>query len=253
MLIFAAVVFGLVVGSFLNVCIHRIPLQRSIVRPPSSCPQCGEGIRFYDNIPVISYLVLLGRCRSCRTPIPWHYPAVEALTGLLSIALFLRYGVSLSYLMVFLFCASLVTISVIDLHHQIIPDVISLPGIVVGVLAAVLLGHVAWLDSVFGMAAGGGVLYLVAAGYQRLTGREGMGGGDIKLLAMIGAWLGWQSLPLVVLLSSLSGALIGIVALLLAGRGLRVRIPFGPFLSLGALLYLFFGPQIAMWYYGFFL
>ncbi len=249
-LIFAAALFGLVIGSFMNVCIYRVPLGQSIVMPASSCPSCRERIRLYDNLPLVSYLLLGGRCRHCRAPIPWHYPVVEALAGLLSVALFAAYGASLAYLFFFLFACALVVISFIDLHHQIIPDVISLPGIAAGLVAALLLGHIGWLDSLIGLAAGGGALFLVAFGYRALTGREGMGGGDIKLLAMIGAWLGWWALPLVVLMASLSGALIGGAGLILSGRGLRVRIPFGPFLALGALLYLFFGYQITGWYFG---
>jgi leader peptidase (prepilin peptidase)/N-methyltransferase len=243
-----SVLLGLAVGSFLNVCIYRIPLKKSIVNPPSSCPHCGERIKFYDNIPLISYLFLLGRCRHCRHPISWHYPAVEVLTGLLSLALYMRYGFSYQYILLLLFTSGLVAISFIDLRHQIIPDVLSLPGIAVGFAASFFLVHLSWLDSVIGIIAGGGSLYLVAFIYHRLTGKEGMGGGDVKLLAMIGAWIGWRSLPLIVLISSLTGAIIGCVVLVLAGKGFRVRIPFGPFLSLGALLYLFLGPQLTRWY-----
>ncbi|MCP4578995.1 MAG: prepilin peptidase [Deltaproteobacteria bacterium] len=247
MVVYSAL-FGLALGSFMNVCIYRIPLKKSIVSPPSSCPNCGEKIRFYDNIPLISYLLLLGRCRHCRSPLAWHYPLVEALTALLSMALFIRYGLSYQYFLYLLFTAALVTISFIDLHHQIIPDVLSLSGIVVGCAASFALDSVSWLDSLIGLVAGGGSLFLVAVVYERITGREGMGGGDIKLLAMIGAWMGWRHLHLIVLLSSLVGAIVGISFLLMAGKGFRVRIPFGPFLSLGAMLCLFFGPELMNWY-----
>jgi leader peptidase (prepilin peptidase)/N-methyltransferase len=185
--------------------------------------------------------------------IPWHYPAVEALTGLLSLSLFIRYGLSYQYFLFLLFIAALVTIAFIDLHHRIIPDVLSLPGILVGWATSFILGHVSWLDSLIGIIGGGGSLFLVAFVYVSLTGKEGMGGGDIKLLAMIGAWLGWRPLPLVVLISSLTGAVIGVAFLLLAGKGLRAKIPFGPFLSLGALVYFFFGPELSHWYFGLFL
>ncbi len=250
MVVYSAL-FGLALGSFMNVCIYRIPLKKSIVSPPSSCPNCGERIRFYDNIPLISYLLLLGKCRHCSNPLAWHYPLVEALTGLLSVALFIRYGLSNQYLLYFLyllFTSVLVTISFIDLHHKIIPDVLSLSGIVVGLAASFMPGTISWLDSLIGIIAGGGSLFLVAFVYERITGREGMGGGDIKLLAMIGAWLGWRQLYLVVLISSLVGAIVGIAFLLLAGKGFRVRIPFGPFLSLGAMVCLFFGPELMNWY-----
>ena len=239
---------GLALGSFMNVCIYRIPLEKSIIRPSSSCPNCGKKIRFYDNIPLISYLLLLGRCRHCHHPISWRYPAVEAITGLLSLALFIRYGLSFQYLLFLLFAATLVTISFIDLDHQIIPDVLSIPGIVAGLAAAFIPGNVSWFDSIIGIIGGGGTLFLVGLVYEKLTGKQGMGGGDVKLLAMIGAWMGWRSLPFVLLVSSLTGAIIGSVFLLAAGKGYRVRIPFGPFLSLGALFYIFFGPQLTNWY-----
>ncbi len=248
-LIIYSALFGLALGSFMNVCIYRIPLKKSIVSPPSSCPNCGEKIRFYDNIPLISYLLLLGKCRHCRNPLAWHYPFVEALTGLLSIALFIRYGLSYQYFLNLLFITTLVTISFVDLHHQIIPDVLSLSGIVVGLAASFVPGTVvSWLDSLIGIIAGGGSLYLVAVVYEWLTKREGMGGGDIKLLAMIGAWLGWRYLPLIILISSFAGAIVGVLFLLMAGKGFRVRIPFGPFLSIGAMLCFFFGPELMNWY-----
>ena len=248
-----SLLFGLAFGSFMNVCIYRIPLKKSIIRPPSSCPSCGKKIRFYDNIPLVSYLVLLGRCRHCRHPISWRYPAVEAITGLLSLALFIRYGLSYQYILFFLFTATLVTISFIDLDHQIIPDVLSLPGVFAGLAIAFIPGSISWIDSLIGIIGGGGALFIVALIYERLTGKQGMGGGDVKLLAMIGAWMGWRSLPFVLLISSLTGAIIGSVFLLAAGKGYRVRIPFGPFLSLGALLYFFFGPQLTNWYFQVFL
>ncbi len=244
--------FGLVFGSFLNVCIYRIPIKKSIVFPASSCPNCGRKISFYDNIPLLSYLFLLGRCRFCHEHISLRYPLVEVMSGLLSMVLFIRYGLSYQYFMFYLFVASLVVISFIDLQHQIIPDILSIPGILVGIALSFLPGQVHWIDSVIGALGGGGVLYLVAVVFKKATGRDGMGGGDIKLLAMLGAWMGWRALPFIVLLSSFSGILIGGGALLMAGKGYRVRIPFGPFLSLGALITFFFGPQLVRWYWQFF-
>jgi leader peptidase (prepilin peptidase) / N-methyltransferase len=244
---------GLSLGSFLNVCIHRIPLKQSILHPPSSCPHCGERIRFYDNIPLLSFLFLMGKCRHCRHPISLRYPIVESLIALLSLFLFTTYGISFQYLLLLLFAGTLVTISFIDLDHRIIPDVLSLPGVAAGWAVSLFPWSVYWLDSLIGTLAGGGSLYLVAIAYERITGREGMGGGDIKLLAMIGAWMGWQALPLIVLIASLTGAVIGMVFILCAGEGYRFRIPFGPFLSLGTLLYLFFGRDLTRWYFGLFL
>jgi leader peptidase (prepilin peptidase)/N-methyltransferase len=246
---FFSFLFGLVFGSFLNVCIYRIPIKKSIIFPSSSCPNCGRQIRFYDNIPLLSYVFLLGRCRFCHERISLRYPFVEALSGLLSMALFIRYGLNYQYFIFYLFIMSLVVISFIDLQHQIIPDILSIPGIVAGIGLSFFPGHVQWIDSLIGALGGGGLLYLVAVVFKRVTGRDGMGGGDVKLLAMLGAWMGWRSLPFILLLSSLSGILIGGGALLMAGKGYRVRIPFGPFLSLGAMIYFFFGPQLVRWYW----
>lgn len=245
-----AILFGLCLGSFLNVCIYRLPLKRSIVYPSSSCPQCGEKIRFYDNIPLVSYIILRGKCRNCRSSISLRYPVVEAVSGLISAALFMRLGVSPQYFLFLLFAASLVLISFIDLHHKIIPDIISLPGILVGLGVSVLkLTPVSWLDSLIGIIGGGGFLYLVAVLFEVLARREGMGGGDIKLLAMLGAWMGWKALPFIILISSITGTLIGALSLIAARKGLRTKIPFGPFLALGALIYLFFGYELVSWFY----
>lgn len=246
-----AFVFGLVLGSFLNVCIHRMPTGSSIVHPPSSCPSCGEKIRFYDNIPLLSYLVLRGRCRSCGASIPLRYPVVELATGLLSTALILRYGPGVPYALHLAFVSALIIVTFIDLQHQIIPDAISLPGIAAGIGVSLSpWGTVLWVDALIGAAAGGGGLLAVAWGFERLTGKEGMGLGDVKLLAMIGAWMGWRALPFIILSSSLFGILIGGAALMITRSGLRARIPFGPFLALGALLLFFFGREIQNFYYG---
>jgi len=244
-----AFLFGLAVGSFLNVCIYRIPLKKSIVRPPSSCPQCGDQIRFYDNIPILSYIVLQGRCRHCRTPISFRYPLVELVIGLLSVALFILFGPSLQYAFLFLFTAALVVITFIDLEHKIIPDVISLPGILLGLAFSFFpSAGISPLDALIGVVGGGGFLFLVGTVFEKVTGREGMGGGDVKLLAMIGAWMGWKALPFIILISSFTGALIGGLSLVVSRQGMRSRIPFGPFLALGALVFLFFGNEIVSWF-----
>ncbi len=248
-----AVLLGLCLGSFANVCIYRIPLNKSIVHPASLCPHCGAKIRFFDNIPLISYLLLRGRCRVCNVHISMRYPLVEVLTALLSLALFVRFGFELQYILFLVFSVILVILSFIDFDYKILPDVLTLPGIAVGWLVSFLPGGISWVDSLIGLIAGGGSLYLVAVVYERITGREGLGGGDIKLLAMIGAWMGWMSLPLIVLMSSLGGAVIGSIFILAGGKGARTQIPFGPFLSLGALCYLFFGREISHWYFGLFM
>ena len=243
-----AFILGTVVGSFLNVCICRLPEGKSIVSPPSACPKCGQQIRWYENIPIISFLVLRAKCRSCSLPISWRYPLVEALNGLLTLLLFLKFGVSLSFLALFIFCSSLVVITFIDLDHQIIPDEISLPGIVIGFLFAIFLPWNGWFNSLLGILLGGGSLFLVAWGYEKLTGKEGMGGGDIKLLAMMGAFLGWRSVLFIIFAASLIGSVIGITAMLVQKKDGKLAIPFGPFLAFGAILYIFYGRQIIFWY-----
>jgi leader peptidase (prepilin peptidase) / N-methyltransferase len=240
---------GLVLGSFMNVCIYRIPLEKSIANPGSCCRTCGSPIRWYDNIPLLSYLFLAGRCRACRTSIGFRYPLVEALAGAVSLALFLRHGAGFHYLHLLIFSLSLIVITFIDLDHMIIPDVISIPGIIIGIPASLLVPYTSLPDSLIGILAGGGSFYLIATGYSLLTGKEGMGGGDIKLIAMIGAWLGWLPLPIIVMLSALTGALVGGIYIIASGKGARAKIPFGPFLALGALAYVFFGREITLWYF----
>lgn len=248
-MILFAFLFGSILGSFLNVCIYRIPLKQSIVKPASACPHCGRKIRFYDNIPLISYLLLRGRCRYCRGPISIQYPVVELVTGLLSAVLMILFGPGLHYLLLLAFACSLVAISFIDLQHQVIPDVISIPGIILGFIGSLFILPVGWVDSLIGILAGGGSFYLIALFFEKIKGREGMGGGDIKLIAMIGAWMGWRGLPFIILISSLTGLVLGGGSLLLSHRGFQARIPFGPFLALGALIFLFFGSEIVSSYY----
>jgi leader peptidase (prepilin peptidase)/N-methyltransferase len=243
-----ALMTGMLVGSFLNVCICRMPKGESVVFPPSHCPQCDYRIRWYDNIPLFSYLLLRAKCRGCGLHISLQYPLVELLNGLLTLALFLRFGPTLAFLVLFLFCSALVVITFIDLEHQIIPDEISLSGIVIGfVLSFFLQGH-SWLNSLLGILLGGGSLLLVAYGYQWLTGKEGMGGGDIKLLAMMGAFLGWKSIPFIIFASSLIGSVIGITIMLIQKKDSKLAIPFGPYLAFAAVVYIFYGRQIVHWY-----
>lgn len=239
---------GCCVGSFLNVCIYRLPQDLSIVSPRSFCPSCRAPIRAYDNIPLVSYLLLGGKCRNCGAGISWRYPLVEALTGGVALALFLKFGFSLSFLAYFVLSAALIVISFIDLDHRIIPDLISLPGIAAGFLLA-LFGPLATVkESLIGLLAGGGSLYLVAFVYEALTKREGMGGGDVKLLAMIGAWLGWKSILFTLFFASLSGAFIGGAVMLIQREGRLYAIPFGPFLAFSGLAYVFLGPELIAWY-----
>ena len=248
MLYLLAFLFGAIIGSFLNVCIWRLPLGESVVYPPSHCPACGSRIRARDNIPMLGYLLLRGRCYSCGTRISLRYPAVEVLSGLAAMVLLLHFGLSAPLASYGLFVGALIVITFIDIDHQIIPDVISLPGIPLGLLFSALGYGVPLLDSAVGVVLGGGILYLVAIGYHTWTGREGMGGGDIKLLAMIGAFLGWRGVLVTLLLGSFTGAIIGIVLIVARGSDSRLPIPFGPFLALGAVCALFFGDALIRWY-----
>lgn len=248
MLAVFAFTFGAVVGSFLNVCIYRLPLEQSVVSPGSRCMGCGTAIRWYDNIPILSWLVLKGRCRSCKEPFSIRYPLVELLTGLLAAALFLKFGLSLSLVVMFLFCAALVVITFIDFDHQIIPDEISLPGIILGFVCSFFLPGHGWLSSLLGIAVGWGSLALIFYGYLWLTGREGMGGGDAKLLAMMGAFLGLQAVPFIIFASSLVGTVAGLSIMAVQRKDRHLAIPFGPYLALGAVLYIFCGPQLIQWY-----
>ncbi|MBW1796420.1 MAG: prepilin peptidase, partial [Deltaproteobacteria bacterium] len=236
------------VGSFLNVCIYRLPRSISLIRPRSMCPGCKAKIAFYDNVPVASYLWLRGRCRHCGTAISLRYPLVELVSGLFAVAVFIRYGLSWEGIFLYALVAALLVITFIDIDHKIIPDVITYPGIVVGFLTSLVLGRITYKESLFGIILGGGVLLLIALGYYLLTKREGMGGGDIKLLAMIGAFLGWKGVIFTVFVGSAIGTVVGIALALRTEEGRKLAIPFGPFLSLGALLFLFFGPQIMGWY-----
>lgn len=249
-LLLVAAVFGAVVGSFLNVVILRLPKDdESISFPGSHCPKCKQPLHWYENIPIISFVALRGKCRSCKVAISWQYPLVELLMAVLAAALYQRFAFCFEFVFYFVFFAALLVIIFIDIHHQIIPDRISLPGILIGFAGSFGNGFVTWQQSALGILLGGGVLYAVAYSYYAITNREGMGGGDIKLLAMIGAFLGWQSLLYVVFSSSLVGSVVGIAAMVKQRKGGQTRIPFGPFLALGAISYLLLSKQILhMWH-----
>lgn len=247
-LLTSAFVLGAVIGSFLNVCIHRIPAGTSIVFPGSRCPACETPIRWYQNIPVLSYLVLGGKCAQCKTSISRRYPLVEALTGLVFALVLYRFGFHPATLVYWLLGATLIVITFIDLDHQIIPDAISLPGIPVGFACSFLIPWISWTDSLLGILIGGGSLFLVAAAYELLTKKEGMGGGDIKLLAMLGAFLGWQAVLPIIFFSSFAGSLVGVPLMLIKRSDGKLAIPFGPFLAAGALFHLLWGMQLLRWY-----
>jgi leader peptidase (prepilin peptidase)/N-methyltransferase len=245
-----ALVFGLCVGSFLNVCIYRLPESRSVVHPRSACPHCGRPIRAWDNIPCLSWLILRGRCRDCGASISARYPLVELLSGVFAAMAVMRFGFGWQGLIVYLLAATLLVVTFIDLDHRIIPDAITLPGIPIGLAASFGLTALTPLASLTGILAGGGSLFLVAWGYQALTKRDGMGGGDIKLLAMIGAFIGWQGVLFTIFVASFTGTLAGVGLMLRRGADMKLAVPFGPFLAVGALGYLFIGPELIGWYLG---
>ncbi len=249
-MMFLVFTLAAMIGSFLNVCIHRIPNEESVAFPPSHCPHCKAPIRPWDNVPIVSYALLRGRCRQCKTPISMRYPFVEILTGLAGVATYAFFGPVPQALLFFAFLCALIVITFIDLDHQIIPDVISLPGIVIGLVAAFLPGNPDWKESLLGVLIGGGILWAIAEGYFRLTGREGMGGGDVKLLAMIGAFLGWRAIPVTLMIASLTGTALGLALMLGRGEGRQMAIPFGPFLAAGAVVALFVGEPLMQWYLG---
>ena len=247
----AAVLFGGLIGSFLNVCIHRLPLKESLLWPGSRCPGCAAMISWYDNLPILSFVLLRGRCRACRRRISWRYPLVEALNAAGYGLIVWRFGLSAIALTYLLLWSALIVISFIDLDHMIIPDLITIPGIVLGLVVGTLLLP-NWWDSLLGFLVGGGILYFMAWISPYLFGKEGMGGGDIKLLAMIGAFLGWVPAILTIFLGSVLGSVVGLM--LIGVRAIRREahqsrlLPFGPFLALGAGVAIFFGADILAWY-----
>jgi leader peptidase (prepilin peptidase)/N-methyltransferase len=241
---------GALVGSFLNVCIFRLPRGESIVWPGSHCPSCANAIAGYDNIPVLSYLWLRGRCRTCRTPISIRYPIVEAVNAFGYLAILWFFGPTWTAALYALLFSALVVITGTDLTHKMIPNVITLPGMAVGLLGAVTVLPVGVVNSIVGLTLGGGILWLLAWLSPYLFGKEGMGGGDIKLLAMIGAFLGWKPALLTIMIGSLTGSIIGISLIALRIIKRDDYLPFGPFLVLGALLSLFFAQPLLDWYQG---
>ena len=240
---------GLAVGSFLNVCIHRLPRGGSVVSPRSRCPACARPLRWFENVPVAGWVALGGRCRTCRAPISPAYPAVEAVTALVFVLQYWQLGWQPLLAVRLLFAASMIVLAAIDLRHRILPDVITLPGVAAGV-ACSLWWEPGWPSSVAGAAAGWAVLHAVGEIYLRLRGREGMGMGDMKMLAMIGAFLGWPHMLFTLLIASVSGSLVG-GALVLASRdNLSYPLPFGSFLAFGALLSMHVAQPLIHWYLG---
>ena len=240
---------GLMIGSFMNVCIYRLPRRLSPVRPRSSCTSCGHIITWYENVPILSYVVLRGRCRGCGAAISPMYPIVEAVTGAMFLGGYLLYGPSPLLVVRLLFGCAMIVLFVIDLQHKLLPNVITLPGIVAGLLLSEVAGP-GWQASLIGALLGGGVLWLIAEVYYGVRHQEGLGMGDVKMLAMIGAFLGWKLMLLTMVLASFSGTIVGIGVLVAKKESLKYALPFGTFLAIGALVAAAIGNQIVAWYLG---
>jgi leader peptidase (prepilin peptidase) / N-methyltransferase len=239
----AVALFGLAIGSFLNVVIARVPAGRSLVRPGSGCPGCSALLKWYDNIPVLSFLVLRGRCRACGMTISWRYPIVEMVTAGLLVQAYIALGPTVDFAVAAVLLPALIAITGIDLQHQLIPDAITLPGILVGLLLNFATGRISWVESAFGIILGGGLFLVII-----LASRGGMGGGDLKLGALLGAFLGWKALLFGLFVAIVLGGAIGAVLLLTGRRGRKDPIPFGPFLAAGGAMALFWGERAFSWW-----
>jgi leader peptidase (prepilin peptidase)/N-methyltransferase len=252
--VYAAVfVFGAMVGSFLNVCIYRLPKDESVVWPGSHCQACKKPIAWHDNVPVLSYFLLGGKCRACKTKFSFQYAVIEFVTGLIFVGFMAAFGFSIKTGVFLAFTLALLVVSAIDWEHRIIPDEISLPGIILGLALSSVFpemhGAHFWFyglrESAFGAIAGGGFLYVLGTAAEKILKKEAMGGGDVKLLAMIGTFIGWPGVLWTIFVSSLVGSIVGLVALVKSGDR---YIPYGPFLALAAVLYVFFGDPVIAWY-----
>jgi leader peptidase (prepilin peptidase)/N-methyltransferase len=244
-------VFGACIGSFLNVVIYRLPLGQSIVSPPSRCPKCGYQLRWHDNLPIVGWLLLGGRCRKCKNQISIQYPIVELVTALLFVLVVWLTPPGPLMVSRLLFVCILIALFGIDLEHQILPNSITLPGIVAGVLLS-FIAPPGWRDALLGVLLGAGILYAIAGAYYLWRREEGLGMGDVKMLAMIGAFLGWKAVLVTMVLSSFSGAAIGLSLIAAQRAGMKLALPFGTFLAIGALVAMLVGEPLVTWYAGFF-
>ena len=249
-LVFLAL-FGLIVGSFLNVCIYRLPRKQSVNWPGSRCTSCARPLSWYENVPVISWVVLRGRCRTCGEGISAIYPLVELITAGLFVAGYVIYGWTPLLAVRLAFACAMVVLFAIDLRHHLLPNVITVPGIVIGFALSLFLPP-GWKSALIGLLAGGGVLFAIAEGYYRLRGIEGLGMGDVKMLSMIGAFLGWKLMLVTLVLGSFAGSIIGLGVIALGRGGMKAALPFGTFLAVGALTAAVVGDPIVEWYTGFY-
>jgi leader peptidase (prepilin peptidase)/N-methyltransferase len=244
-------ILGLIVGSFSNVCIYRIPKNESIIYPASHCPKCHSNISPKDNIPLLSYILLKGRCRNCKSKISIQYPIVELLTGLIYLIIYLIYGLSIQTLVYIILSSALIIIAFIDLNEEIVPDVISLPGIVIGFIISFFVPYISFINSALGVLVGGGIILIIGLVGSVIFKKEAMGGGDVKLAAMIGAFLGWRYIIISLFLGFFIGALAGIFLIVSKIKSREDAIPFGPFIVLGSFITLLWGEKIISWYIGF--
>jgi leader peptidase (prepilin peptidase)/N-methyltransferase len=244
-------ILGLIVGSFSNVCIYRIPKNESIIYPASHCPKCRSNISPKDNIPLLSYILLKGRCRNCKSKISIQYPIVELLTGLIYLIIYQTYGLSVQTLIYIILSSALIIIAFIDLNEQIVPDVISLPGIVIGFIISFFVPYISFINSALGVLVGGGIILIIGMAGSVIFKKEAMGGGDVKLAAMIGAFLGWRYIIISLFLGFFLGALAGIFLIMSKIKSREDTVPFGPFIVLGSFITLLWGEKIISWYIGF--
>jgi len=244
-------ILGLIVGSFSNVCIYRIPRNESIIYPSSHCSKCRTTILAKDNIPLLSYILLKGRCRNCGSRISIQYPGVEFLTGLVYVIIYQIYGLSVQSLIYIILSSALIIIAFIDLNEQVIPEVISLPGIVVGLILSFFVHHISFVNSALGIVIGGGIILVIRLAGSAIFKKEAMGGGDIKLAAMIGAFLGWRYIIISLFLGFFLGAIAGIFLIMSKIKSKEDVVPFGPFIILGSFITFLWGKNILSWYLGF--
>lgn len=240
---------GIIWGSFFNVCIYRMPEEQSVIWKRSHCRHCSTTLKWYHNIPLLSFVALKGKCAFCHHAISPQYPLIELFSGLIFCLTFWVFGFSWHWFFYTAFFSLLLIITVIDLFHMIIPDELSLGGLALGFLSSFVTQDITWWDSLLGAALGGGVFLLIAYGYEKIAKQEGLGGGDIKLLGMIGAWLGTQSILFVVVISSAVGSVIGLSLMLFQKKKFKTAIPFGPFLALGAVIYFFWGKELSLHFF----
>ncbi|MCK4410160.1 MAG: prepilin peptidase [Candidatus Eisenbacteria sp.] len=244
----ALFIIGSILGSFFNVVIYRVPRGGSIIRPPSACPACGTRLRAWDNIPVLGYLLLRGKCRYCAAPISARYPIVEVLSGILPVLLFIRFGASVPFYVFWPLSCVLLVLSFIDLDLRIIPDWVTLPGIAVGLIVAPLVGLLGFWGSLLGVLVGGGALYLIGILGEFFLKKESMGGGDVKLAAMLGAFMGWKLVLFALFVAFFAGAVVGVIVMARKPKHWDSSLPFGPFIALGAVLALLWGESALGWY-----